>query len=67
MRGFILVALLLGCGPHFAQFQTREICYSRAEVAAQALIDAECPQGLIYCSAAARILGGLQRDQEACP
>lgn len=63
---FALLALALGCGASLEQLRARELCYSHAESAAQARVDAECAEGLAACASTDDIFAELQRSQEAC-
>jgi len=55
-----------GCGIPVAEVPAYDLCLDRAEFAAQARFDAECPDGKAACPALDSILEQLQRDQEAC-
>lgn len=61
-----LVLALVGCGLTATQVRERELCYGRAEAAAQKRVDAECPGKFSECAAADEILGELRTAQEAC-
>lgn len=65
---FALAALVfvLGCGASLEQLRARELCYSHAESAAQARVDAECSEGLAACASTDDIFAELQASQEAC-
>ena len=66
----LLLATALACGPSLDQIRVRELCYTRAEAAAQARVDRECyaaGQPFAACPARPDILAQLQREQEACP
>jgi hypothetical protein len=75
MTANVLVALgvgLLGgsttaCGLSAVQVRERELCYERAEAAAQARVDAECAESFTDCATADAILTELRTAQEACP
>ena len=59
---------LTGCGMSATQVRARDLCYSRAEAAAQARVDDECSAGsFAECPARHAILDELRRAQEACP
>lgn len=65
-----LVALSISaaaCGPTIEQLHERELCYQRAETAAQARVDAECPDLFTECPVADDILADLRQAQETCP
>jgi hypothetical protein len=65
--GFLLTLALTGCGLTAAQVRDRELCYTRAESAAQRRVDLECRGSFLACPAADGILADLRRAQEACP
>ncbi len=63
----LLTLALTACGLTAVQIQERERCYERAEAAAQARVDRECPDLFTTCQAGPAILAELQREQERCP
>jgi hypothetical protein len=63
--GIILASA--ACGPSVEQLRDRELCYERAEGAAQARVDGECSGSFATCPAADGILDELRLAQEACP
>lgn len=68
MRTLItLVLTSAACGPSAEQLRDRELCYERAESAAQARVDHECPDLFTDCPVANDILDELRVAQEACP
>lgn len=66
MKTLIMLALT-GCGLTAAQVRERELCYSRAESAAQARVDVECAASFATCAVGREILEELRIAQEACP
>ncbi len=67
MRSILFVWLTIGCGLSAAQVRERDLCYERAEAAAQKRVDDECPESFAACPARDDIMAQLKRDQEACP
>jgi len=63
----VILALALACGPTAEQLRERELCYERAESAAQSRVDSECPGSFAECPAADGIMAELRQAQEACP
>ena len=63
----LIIAVVLGCGLTAAQVRERELCYSRAEAAAQERVDRECAVSFSTCPVARDILDELRRAQEECP
>jgi hypothetical protein len=49
------------------QVRDRELCYSRAEAAAQKRVDQECADSFQTCLSANDILDELRVAQESCP
>lgn len=67
MRPAVVALALVGCGLSAAQVRERELCYSRAEAAAQDRVDRECSGSFRTCPAADAIMAELRAAQEACP
>jgi hypothetical protein len=69
MKRLRLLLCVLGpaCGPSAEQLRERELCYERAESAAQQRVDTECPGSFAECAAADGIMAELRQAQEACP
>jgi hypothetical protein len=63
----ILLFALVGCGPTPEQLREREICYAKAEAAAQERVDTECAVSFATCPKGAEILDQLRTAQESCP
>jgi hypothetical protein len=49
------------------QVRDRDLCYERAESAAQARVDAECAESFAACPVADDIMDELRQAQESCP
>lgn len=62
----ITMVALTGCGLSAVQIRDRNLCYGRADAAAQARVDAECSDSFRSCPAAQSILDQLRTEQEAC-
>ena len=58
--------MLTGCGLTATQVRERQLCYHRADAAAQARVDAECPGSFSKCESADPIMAELRQSQEAC-
>jgi hypothetical protein len=69
LRSIITMAVVLvaGCGLSAVQVRDRNLCYERADAAAQARVDRECPGSFSDCEAANAILDELRAAQKACP
>lgn len=67
--GWLIVCLVIGgCGLSAVQIRERDLCFERAETAAQKRVDDECAEGSFStCPAAKSILDELRAAQEACP
>ncbi|MEY4545363.1 MAG: hypothetical protein RL685_1558 [Pseudomonadota bacterium] len=72
----VTAALVLGavtlvataCGATAEQLRDRDLCYERAESAAQRRVDVECEgMGFAECPGSRAILEDLRKQQEACP
>lgn len=71
MQNLIAVSIVAatvttGCGLSASQVRDRNLCYHRADAAAQARVDAECPESFLKCSAADPIMAELRAAQEEC-
>lgn len=64
----LVLAIAAGCGATLAEVRERDLCYERAETAAQKRVDVEC-EGASFseCPAAPAILDDLRKAQEGCP
>ncbi len=62
-----LFVSLTGCGMSAVQVRDRNLCYGRADAAAQKRVDQECSDSFTTCLAANDILDELRAAQEACP
>lgn len=67
MRVAILIITAAGCGLSATQVRERELCYDRAETAAQKRVDDECSGSFSTCPVRSDIMAELRRNQEACP
>lgn len=61
-----IAAVATGCSLSAAQLRDRNLCYHRADAAAQARVDAECADSFATCGAADPIMTELRTAQEAC-
>lgn len=67
MRAILATLALAGCGLTAAQIRERDLCYERADAAAQDRVDRECAESFSTCPTADDIMDELRRAQEACP
>jgi hypothetical protein len=62
-----LFGISTGCGLTAVQIRERDLCYERADAAAQGRVDRECSDSFAACPTADAIMDELRRAQEACP
>jgi hypothetical protein len=67
MRTLLTLILTSACGMTAVQVRDRDLCYERAESAAQARVDAECAESFAACPVADDIMDELRQAQESCP